>query len=617
MLARQPLAIALAALLSSAAPAATRTWDGGANTARWGAVAGGVSNWGLHASLGPVLADGDHLVFAGRQRLVNENDFSALSVSGLDFAPGAGAFVLRGQALGLKGSLRNFSGQRQQVSLEIRAQTDQTWDGGSGGLLLDAWRVDAGHVRLAGEIKFNAGWAPVIGVSGAAHLSVADGRQIRSQGINLGAAQGAVGALSLSGQRTEWIADGPLHAGLTGQGWLEVSDGASFSSRGALLGLGPNGRASEVRGLGSRWTVQGEPLQVGGEGRLRIAAGAQLATQGGNVSVSGAVTLLGADSQWRDTARVHLRGGELLVREGAGAHFEELTVESRGRLLMQDGGSRLDVRSMRLASGGSLQLDRSTQAQVAQLQGDAGSQLILRGGRLEVDALRLAAGSQLDWQGGTLALPALQLGGSDAPIGALLVLEDDSTLALQGELRVLGEGVLLMRAGARLQAQALVLEGGTVLRQGDASWQLAELAGQGLIAGGGEVQGRLDPSGSLQFGGGDLQLTAGSVLRLDLAGESFDRLGGIGRLQADGRIELHFAPGVAGNRQALRFDLLDFEQMAGSYRIEVLGLDASRVDLSRFAIDGSVGVSAVPEPSAWVLMAGGLGWLVCRRRAMR
>lgn len=42
------------------------------------------------------------------------------------------------------------------------------------------------------------------------------------------------------------------------------------------------------------------------------------------------------------------------------------------------------------------------------------------------------------------------------------------------------------------------------------------------------------------------------------------------------------------------------------------GQAGQQLDLSRLYTDGVIGVTAVPEPGSWVLMAIGLGLLACR-----
>ena len=68
--------------------------------------------------------------------------------------------------------------------------------------------------------------------------------------------------------------------------------------------------------------------------------------------------------------------------------------------------------------------------------------------------------------------------------------------------------------------------------------------------------------------------------------------------------------------------MLGFKTFSGSLapeRISVIGYDASQLDFSRFWIDGTLGVIAVPEPDTYAFLLVGLGMmgLIVRRRRQR
>lgn len=636
--------IALAAVLATPVHADTRTWSGAAGTPEWSAVrSGGLTNWTHQPQIGQSLVeDGDRLVFVGQQGLRNRNDYLRLTLGGLSFALGAGRFEIGGNALRMAGDVRNVSGVEQRLSLPLLATSDQTWDGGSGGLVLGAWGVEQGALRLAGKLKFSEPTLGVhVGSTGRAHLLVDGGRQVRSGALGLGVAQGASGRLRLSGTDTRWEVLGELQVGVGGMGQVEVTERAQLQTRGGNVN-GSGGLASQVMGEGSLWDARGAALHVGSEGLVAVTQGGTLQTSG--LSLRGGMQLSGADSLLQDSVQLSLGGGQLAVTAGARARLRQLHIGadagSSATLRVEDVGSRLDADAAHVYSGGQFSLGTGAQAQIGSLQARAGSRLAigagsvldagslvlesgaflrLQGGRLQAERFNQQAGAQLDWQSGTLALPSLRLGGPEAPMGASLVLEADQVLALRDTLHVAADGLLALRQGSLLQAGALNLDGGTVVRQSGSDWQLGALRGHGVLVGGARLGGDIDPgsagqAGSLDFAGGDLHLTPGSILRLDLlGGASFDRLAGIGQLQLDGTLlQLHLDAGLAAGRYAV----LDFASLGGAYSVQVLGLAASRVDASRIGLDGTVSISAVPEPMPALLLALGLAALALRRRQL-
>lgn len=100
--------------------AADRTWDGGGSDVNWSTVA----NWDGDAAA-PVA--GDALFFGGSARLINTNDLTAgMSIAGLAFNSGAGAFTLRGNAVTLEGDITNGSSNAQTVSLPLTLNDART-----------------------------------------------------------------------------------------------------------------------------------------------------------------------------------------------------------------------------------------------------------------------------------------------------------------------------------------------------------------------------------------------------------------------------------------------------------------------------------------------------------
>ena len=114
------------------APAADRTWNGGAANGLWTNTA----NWG-----GTAPVANDVLVFDGSTRLTNTNNFAAnTAFNGINFASGAGAFVLNQVAnsnIVLNGNITNASANLQTFNGFIFTNTPGAMqiDTGAAGIL--------------------------------------------------------------------------------------------------------------------------------------------------------------------------------------------------------------------------------------------------------------------------------------------------------------------------------------------------------------------------------------------------------------------------------------------------------------------------------------------------
>lgn len=111
--AKKRIMCAIGAMSIVIAYAADRTWDGGGSDANWSTA----DNWDGDTDA-PVA--GDALLFGGSARLTNTNDLTAgMSIAGMAFNSGAGAFSLRGNAVTLEGDITNGSSNAQTVNLPM------------------------------------------------------------------------------------------------------------------------------------------------------------------------------------------------------------------------------------------------------------------------------------------------------------------------------------------------------------------------------------------------------------------------------------------------------------------------------------------------------------------
>jgi len=288
-----------------------------------------------------------------------------------------------------------------------------------------------------------------------------------------------------------------------------------------------------------------------------------------------------------------------------------------------------------------------------------GATLSLDGGTLATSALGLEAGARLEARG-RLPVALAGLGGSwiqatgDLTLGSagrsdgfatagVLWIGGTQTELLDADAAELGLQTRLTDGGGLTAAQglwlpagrALVSEGqtrvvGMLRSEGDVAAISGRLSFQDSVNGDGNWSGNLRFEGGFDpgalpvdrsFAGGSLEIAPGGWLRLDIASAEprlgHDMLTEIGALAFDGTLHLDFAPGFSADA-GTRLQLFQFARFSGHFdagNVRIAGLPAWRVDLSQLAVDGSLGIAAVPEPAAaWLLLAGAAVLALHRRR---
>ncbi len=171
-------------------------WNGAStNDSNWTDT----NNWG-----GVTIASGSQLFFAGTNRLNNTNDTAAgTTYSTMEFVPGAGAFVLNGNGIGLNGSgIINQSTNPETVNLPVTLTTSaQTFNGTAAPLVISG------------------------GVSNSVNSSmILSGTGILTDIFTNGPA--ATNGISTLGTNSNWtIVDNPLHATNTAAWYLVLTNG--------------------------------------------------------------------------------------------------------------------------------------------------------------------------------------------------------------------------------------------------------------------------------------------------------------------------------------------------------------------------------------------------------
>jgi autotransporter-associated beta strand protein len=241
------------------ARAADRTWNGGGADNNWSTGA----NWG-----GSAPAAGDALFFGGSAKPVNTNDVDGLSVLGLTFNSGAGAFTLRGSSLTLDGDLVNFSASAPTLDLPLVLSGTRKFYGsnvamtvngtlsGAGGLIAS---VTNNVLKLVGNNSYEGVTTVTNGGLWITHASA------------LGSTNGNTVVRSLSGA------------------YLNLSGGIAVAEPLTLVGERPNYGSTLISSSGSN--VLSGPVTKVGQNRLNSSGGATLSVTGGITGSGGLLVI--------------------------------------------------------------------------------------------------------------------------------------------------------------------------------------------------------------------------------------------------------------------------------------------------------------------------------------
>jgi fibronectin-binding autotransporter adhesin len=234
---RAIVALLIAVGSSRVADAATETWSGAA------------ANWNNAASwIGPNLPPvaGDALVFDGNGNTTSSNDFAAnTAFSGIGFAPTAGVFTLKGNAVLLTGDINQNAANAQTLAFTT---TSTTVAAGvniiGGGLVLDGStsnvNVAAGGSLSLGQITFGqASLSPNVSTLNINNSVAASGLEFQTKSAGTNVVNIATGqTLTVTGQviigtlATSGGGNVNTNANFTGGGNLSIGGGNFFMSPG-------------------------------------------------------------------------------------------------------------------------------------------------------------------------------------------------------------------------------------------------------------------------------------------------------------------------------------------------------------------------------------------------
>lgn len=355
------------------------------------------------------------------------------------------------------------------------------------------------------------------------------------------------------------LAPGPMHD-------VVIRPDRSATVRGAAL--------AEVRSLVIGGAV-GEvvTLDLNG-GTTRTSAGTQLASQGVLTGSGRLAGPLSVDSG----ARIEVAAGQRLQLSGG-------TIDQAGSVRVAGAGAALEV------AGGLL---NRASGEIRVTQGSA-----TLAGAVTNEGQILASGAELAFAGGLANAGQLGLSFGASSLGGAI---DNS-------------GLIVVSNGAQATfAGAIVNTGELRVSAGGAANFFGVVSGPGRITGSGAArfEGGLSASGSVAV---DPASVIGAAAVTTLALDGMNALDFSQAVHIEGgALRLSWA-GVAGAQAGQHWDLFDWSGGV-SGRFDSLQLPALvnglRWDTSALYASGEIGISAVPEPGAWLLMGAGL--LVLRRR---
>ncbi len=423
-------------------------------------------------------------------------------------------------------------------------------------------------------------------------LTVRDrGVAVANRRLDIGVVPASQGAVRVSGLGATLTVGEEISIGTWGNGSLTVEDGGSVTTNTWATFGGAEGSVGWglVDGPGSRLTTLGEiTIAHGGNGDLTVRNRAHVRTD----------TLLAI-------ANMPTAEGELVVESGATVSAQNLQVGgfalAAGRISIRGTDSLLNIADKGVIGqfgNGSLTIENNGSLTIHSLElalrETATADVLVRGaGSILASDSDIHLGSQ-----GTAHLTVAQGGRVSAATRLTLGAFSELDLASHGMVTV-GDAVPI--AGALVMSSGGILSGaGTII--GD------------VINDGGLVSPGFSP-GALHITGNYLQGPAG-VLELEIGGEMaglYDQLIVSGNLSLAGTINMTLIDGfvpAAGDRFDLFHVTGDFDLNAAHF----LWTNAPQgFDYRGDFNDGvySLSITAVPEPSTYVLAILGAGAVVC------
>jgi fibronectin-binding autotransporter adhesin len=250
--------------------AAANTWDGGSGgTNNWIGGNGsnsGERNWVSNAA--PVA--NAPLVFAGTTRLEpNNNTVANTNYTGITFNAGAGAFILRGNAITLGGNVLNSDDDLQTIEMNMILSGTRTFDAASGNL------------AVSGLLSESSPGTGALVKSGPATLT------LTNQNTYTGGTTINAGTLSL-GHATNTLAN---TGAVTVDGTTAI---LSLAGNSDIVGAVSLKNGAQITGTGGTLTGSSYDVESGSVSAILGGSASLTKSTAGTVTLSGANTYSGA-----------------------------------------------------------------------------------------------------------------------------------------------------------------------------------------------------------------------------------------------------------------------------------------------------------------------------------
>lgn len=399
-----------------------------------------------------------------------------LTLAGGSFAVGAqadigGSFDWQGGALTLSGEAQLgqawlakmpvLTAQRSlniQGSLSSSAQAAPLQIGALGRLTVQ------GSADLASAIQMDGSGALVLDGNSSARLSGG----ITGGSLNLVAGRGELSGSAQLNNITLQAGGGggggssTLQLGSGGSSTAVTVDALALSGGSRLLITGKNTTLDGKAGAGSLLAANSQvDITDGARVRLNKISISNTAPRAPGDAPD--VRVAGSGSLLEGTANTTLNGALLIVEHGGLLQTGSASLLGGSASVSGAGSLWRNVGDLSLGHDGtvsSLQLSQGGQLQTGSLNLGAGARLLLDGGVLSLSAPGGSFMAGLDWQSGQLKLGA-DTALNQGLLAASLTLDQGRHLAVQGQLSVNSGQSLQLGATGGLQAQRLLLAGGS------------------------------------------------------------------------------------------------------------------------------------------------------------